>query len=276
MRKISKKRLIMYIFVVAYCIIIIYPLVWVFSNSLKTEKEMLSEPFSLPSDPDWANYSEAWERGNLGTCIGNSAIVSLVSIVVMIAIAPLAAYSLARFEFLGRKFFFLLFLGGMIVPQMVLLLPLLTILKTVHLVDTYFALILPYVAFTLPLSILILRSFFVGMPRSLEDSAKIDGLSSFQVYWKIMFPLVIPALIAAVLLQFIFVWNEFLYALVFTKSPEIFTVQKGLMIFKGGYRLMWGPLNAGVIAVAIPPIALYIFLAKRIKKGMVVGLGTKA
>jgi len=271
-RRKKLKQLTIYIFLIVYSIIILYPILWSASNSLKTNREIYASPWSLPTQPRWQNYAEAWSGGKIGNCFKNSVIVTLFSIAIIAIIAPMAAYSLARLEFKGKKLIFYLFLGGMFIAPIAALVPLLILLRDLHLVDTYFGLIFPYIAYGLSLSILILRSFFVTLPRSLEDAARVDGLSPFKIYWKIMLPLALPALYTVIILQTIFVWNEFLFALVFLRSLDMFTLPRGLMAFRGTYVTMYGPLNAGIIIAALPPIILYIIFSDRIRKGMVIGL----
>jgi len=214
----------------------------------------------------------AWSGGKIGNCLKNSVIVTLLSIAIIAIIAPMAAYSLARLEFKAKRLIFYLFLGGMFIAAIAALVPLLILLRDLHLVDTYFALIFPYTAYGLSLSILILRSFFVTLPRSLEDAARVDGLSPFKTYWKIMLPLALPSLYTVIILQTIFVWNEFLFALVFIRSLDMFTLPRRLMAFKGTYVTMYRPLNAGIIIAALPPIILYIIFSDRIRKGIAIGL----
>ena len=265
-------RWMLYVFLIIYSIIIIYPIIWCVSNSLKTNREIFSSPWSLPTEPKWQNYTDAWSDGKIGICFKNSIIVTFLSVAIIAIIAPMAAYSLARLKFKGKKMIFYLFLGGMFIAPVSALIPLLILLKNLHLVNTYFALVFPYVAYGLPLSIFILRSFFVTLPRSLEDAARVDGLSPFKIYWKIMLPLALPALYTTIILQTIFIWNEFLFALVFLRSTGMFTLPRGLMTFRGTYVTMYGPLNAGIIITAILPIILYIIFSDRIRKGMTIGM----
>jgi len=266
------KRVMLYIFLIIYSTIILYPILWCASNSLKTNREIFASPWNLPTQPQWQNYTEAWSDGRISICFKNSIIVTFLSVAIIAIIAPMAAYSLARLEFKGKKLIFYLFLGGMFIAPISALVPLLILLKNLHLVNTYFGLVFPYVAYGLPLSIFILRSFFVTMPYSLEDAARVDGLSPFKIYWKIMLPLASPALYTAIILQTIFIWNEFLFALVFLRSPDMFTLPRGLMIFRGTYVTMYGPLNAGIIITAVLPIVIYIIFSDRIRKGMTIGM----
>ena len=266
------KLLILYVFLLVYCLAILYPIFWVTGNSLKTNREIFADPWGLPSNPRWENYIEAWTDGNLGNSFKNSLIVTIVSAGIIALVSPMAAYALARLNFRGNRSIFYLFLGGMFIAPISALVPLLILLRQLGLVDTYFALIFPYVAYGLPLSIFILWSFFVTMPRSLEEAARVDGLSPFQTYWRVMLPLASSALYTAVALQVIFIWNEFLFSLVFLRSPEMFTLPRALTTFRGTYVTMFGPLNAGIIIAALPPIILYSLFSDRIRKSMAISI----
>ncbi len=277
-RFILKRRLyqfLTHLLLILYSVIIIFPIIWVFLNSLKNNAEIFSSPFGIPDVARWVNYVSAWVDGNIGTAFFNSVAVTGSSVIVIAIIAPMAAYALARLNFSGKKYIFFMFLSGMFIAPVTGLVPLLKLLKNLNLVNTYPGLVLPYVAFALPLSIFIMRSFFIGISTAIEDSAIIDGASQWQIYSRIMFPLALPSVYTVLILQTVYIWNEFLFALVFLRTEEMFTLPRALASFMGSFVTEYGALNAAVIMAAIPTIFLYILFSTRIRRGMAVGFSSK-
>lgn len=265
------KRVLSYSFVVGFCAIILFPIALLFMNSLKTGTEVYSDPLSLPKSPVFSNYSDAWNWPNASIARGfiNSAIVVGISVVIIAVIAPMAGYSLSRLEFPGRSVFFYVFMSGMFVggPAIVAMYRL---MMNLGLVNTYWALIFPYVAGAMPFSILMMWSYFSTIPKAIEDSAKVDGLSTFQTYWKIMLPQAVPALFTIVILQVIWIWNEFLLGLVMLKTPEMFTLPLMLTRFAAGTTnyLYFGVFAAGIFISITPLIVIYAIFSDRIQRGM--------
>ncbi len=269
------QQFLIHFFLVLYSLIIVFPIFWVFLNSLKNNEEIFYSPFGLPEYARWVNYLSAWVDGNVGTAFFNSVIVTASSVLIIAIIAPMAAYALARLNFAGKKYIFFMFLSGMFIAPVTGLVPLLKLLKNLNLVNTYPGLVLPYVAFALPLSIFILRSFFIGISTAIEDSAIIDGASQWQIYSRIMFPLALPSVYTVLILQTVYIWNEFLFALVFLRTENMFTLPRALASFKGSFVAEYGALNAAVVMAAVPTILLYILFSTRIRRGMAVGFSSK-
>lgn len=265
------KRAISYIFLISFALAILIPLGLLFMNSLKTGLEVYEDPLALPQDPQWSNYPDAlnWPTFSIATGFKNSTIVVSITVLIIALIAPMAAYSLSRMEFRGRKFIFYFFMAGMFVggPAIVAML---SLMMGLGLVNTYWALILPYVAGAMPFSILLMWTYFGAIPRALEDSAKVDGLSPFQTYWKVMLPQAFPALFTIVILQVIWIWNEFLLGLVMLRTPDMFTMPLMLTKFAAGTTsyMYFGIFAAGVFISALPLIIMYIVFSERIKRGM--------
>ncbi len=269
------KRIALYAALILYAFFIIYPIFWVGVNSLKNNQEIFTRPWGLPADPKWGNYREAWTEGNIGGAFKNSVIVTATSVLAIALMAPMAGYALARLRFTGQKAIFYLFLSGMFIAPITGLIPLLKLLRNLSLVNSYWALILPNVAYGLPLSVFIVRSFFVGIPKSIEDATRVDGLSGWQTYWLIMLPMALPALYTVIILQTVYIWNEFLFALVFIRTPDLFTLPRALVTFKGTFITSFGPLNAAVILSAVPTIILYSIFSDKIRRGMSMGFSAK-
>lgn len=274
-RKQLLSRAALYAVLTLYAFIILYPIFWVGVNSLKDNQEIFTSPWGIPADPKWGNYREAWSEGRIGTAFKNSVIVTGASVAILALVAPMAGYALARLRFTGQKIIFYSLLSGMFIAPITGLIPLLKLLRDLALVNSYWALILPNVAYGLPLSVFIVRSFFVGIPRSIDDATRIDGLSRWQTYWIVMLPMALPAIYTVVILQTVYIWNEFLFALVFIRTPELFTLPRALVTFKGTFITSFGPLNAAVILSAIPTIIIYSIFSDRIRRGMSMGFSAK-
>jgi len=253
----------------------IYPLVWTLLTSLKTNQEVFANTWGLPSSFLWQNYVSAVQQGNLLTDLVNSVIITGGSIIILFFVAPMAAYVLGRSRFLGKRPIFYAVLAGMYITPQVALVPMYTLLSSLSLIDTYLGLILIYVASGLPYCIFISRLGFLSIPTSLEESGKVDGLSTLQRYWRIALPLAMPTVLIAMILEAIFIWNDFLFPLVFIRSSSLFTLQLGLYMFQGSFLIRYGLLAAGVIFTTVPLLVLYVIFSTRIKKGIAASLGLK-
>jgi ABC-type glycerol-3-phosphate transport system permease component len=253
----------------------VYPLLWAAFTSLKTREELFSNTWSLPNNPQWSNYAYAWSTGNMGTAFINSTMVTALSIVMLFVISPMAAYALGRAEYRGKGTILYLLLAGMYIAPQVAIVPLAVLLQNLNLMDSFLGLVMVYVASGLPYSIFISRLGFLSIPSSLEDAAKVDGLSTFQTYLRVALPLALPTVLIAMILEAIFVWNDFLFPLVFIISPDKNTLPLALFRFQGNYVIQYGPLAAGIMISTIPLLILYILFSERIKKGIAASIGVK-
>ena len=264
-------KIALYVFVIGYAIFMLYPLIWLGITSLKSNEEFYANKWGLPSDPLWGNYLEAWNIGQIGDYFLNSIFVTSVSVMSVILFGSLAAYIIARVQFKWNHFFLMFFLSGLVIPVPVILPSLFKLLEITRLLDTYGALIFPYIAFALPFTVFILHDFFKKLPRDLEEMAIIDGCSRFGIFWKIAFPLAKPAIATAIIYNSFLMWNEFLFALVFIKSKSLMTLPLGLMSFQGQYWVQYGVLASGLVIATIPVIIVYMVFGERIIAGMTAG-----
>lgn len=251
--------------------VMVFPLVWTVFSSLKTNRELFEDPWGPPSNPRLDNYERAWNFGGLGQAFVNSFIVSVGSVALIALIAPMAAFATTRLEFPLRRLINTLLLAGFFLAPHAVLIPLMVVMKSLGLIDSLLGLVIVNAAWNLSFSILLLRSFFVGVPRSLQDSARIDGLSDFDIYLRIMLPLSVPTILTVVIVNFISVWNNFLFAFIFLRSPDKFTLPIKLLTFTHGkYGSDYVAQNAAVIISSIPTILLYLAFSERIRKGIAV------
>ncbi|MEM3506962.1 MAG: carbohydrate ABC transporter permease [Candidatus Bathyarchaeia archaeon] len=262
------------IVLIVWALTILYPLLWTFFTSLKSNLELFQNTWGPPEVLRWSNYALALEAGNMATCFKNSLIVTAGSIFILFIISPMAAYALSKTGFWLEISLYIL-LAGMFIAPHIALVPMYILLKQFGIINTYLGLILLYVASGLPYCVFISRLGFLSIPKSLEESASIDGLSPFRIYLKICLPLALPTVLIAIILEAIFIWNDFLYPLVFIRSNEMATLPLGLVIFRGMYLIQYGPLAAGVVISMVPLLILYLLFSEKIKKGIAAGLGIK-
>ena len=249
-----------------------YPLFWMAATSLKTASEVEAGAWSLPSRLYTGNYREVFgiEEGNFARYYVNSAVVCGISVVTACLLAAAAAYGFARTQFRGKEALFLLLLGGMMIPIHVTLVPLYRLMDWVGLRGTVFALIGPYVAFALPVSIFILRVFFEALPRDMEDAARLDGCSAVGAFWRIALPLSAPALATVFIFNFVQMWNEFAFALTLAGGRST-TLPVGIWHVSGNFGSNIPAVTAGLTAGVLPGLIVYFFAQRHIVRGMTAG-----
>ncbi|MDO3413282.1 carbohydrate ABC transporter permease [Saccharibacillus sp. CPCC 101409] len=249
----------------------IVPLFWMVVNSFKTEQEYSSGPFSFPKVLQFENYAKAWEIANMNVYFFNSLIITFFSLAVTVLLGALAAYFLARFKFRLQKATYSLFVVGMLIPIHATLIPIFLIMQKIHLLDTYWSLILPYTAFHLSLTVLILEGFMRVLPKDLEESGVMDGAGVYRIFWSIIFPIARPALATVIILNFIYNWNEYLFALVLITSTELKTLPLGLANFVGVETASLTLQMAALTIALIPILIFYLLLQKQLVNGMTAG-----
>ncbi|WP_219835108.1 carbohydrate ABC transporter permease [Paenibacillus sp. R14(2021)] len=250
----------------------IYPLFWLIMYSLKTNEQILgSSFFSLPTWPQWGNYRDAYKSGHYLQYLGNSVLVTLVTLLCVIVLASMAAYAISRFKWKLAPIVSLIFLLGMMIPLQATLLPLLLIFKNLHLLDTRWALILPYIAFSTPIAVFIMSGFMKGIPAEIEESAFIDGASVYRIFRSIILPISVPPIMTVVILTFITIWNEYIMAATFISSEKLKTLPFGIYTFVSQYNVNYGAIGAFLVLGALPVLIIYFTLSEKITKGMVAG-----
>lgn len=261
-----------YVLLWAFALAIIYPLIWMALASLKTNAEMFVNAWALPQDPQWSNWSQAWELG-VGRYVLNSVIVTAGSIAGVVVVSAWAAYALSRFHFPLRNVVFVLIIGGMMLAPQVALIPLFRLLRGLQLYNTYGALIVLDVAFRVPFTVFLMRAYMLGLPLEVEESAYMDGATHWQIFWRIILPLSKPIIISAALLQALFSWNEFLFALTFIQDQTLKTLPVGLLDMQSRVLTNWPVLLSGLSISALPMIVLFISAQGRFVRGLAEGWG---
>lgn len=272
MIKLNRSQLaIAYVVLLLYSAITAVPLFVMVFNGFKDMREIFLEPFSVPWPLSFDNYIEAWTKGDFSTYMLNSVIISAVSVAAIVFISSMAAYVLARYTFPLRRFLHLYFLTGLVLPARLAIIPLFLLMRDLHLLDTRLSLVLVYTAAGLPFSIFLLVNFFRTIPVEIEESARMDGARPFQVYWHIMLPLLRPALATVAVFNFVTVWNDFFFPLIFIQSDSKATIPLGITNFFGEYAIQWDLLFAGLNIAVLPIIVLFILASRLFVSGMTQG-----
>jgi multiple sugar transport system permease protein len=270
------KQLVLAVGAVLIIIFSLAPVMWELLTSIKTNEAITADP--LVYFPSWSQYTlqHYWEllvQNQFYIYVFNSALVAIVSTVLCLCIGAPAAYALTRLHLPGERIILGVVLVVTLFPYILLFLGLLEIVRAVGLANNYLALIIPYTAINLPLTILTMRSFFQQMPRDLEDSAKIDGYSILGMLVKIILPLTLPALVTTGILAFIFAWNEYIFALTFITRETMKTIPVAAAQLAGTtlFDIPYGPLAAATITGTLPLIFLVLFFQRKIVQGLTAG-----
>lgn len=266
-------RPLQYLALACYLVFLGFPLLWLVSASVKSSAELNSLDVSLiPREWTFSNFTEALERQNLIGSATNSFIVAISTMVLTVLISMPAAYALARFRGKLRAVGTGWILLSQVFPTILLILPLFLILRTLLLNDTLFGLILVYVTFTMPFSLWMLQGYVAAIPRDLEEAGAMDGAGRLTVLRQIVFPLLMPGIVATAMFTFVAAWNEFFLALVLIQSPELMTLPLTLRNFIGvAGTVDLGPLAAGSVLATVPSLVVFGLLQKKLTGGLLAG-----
>ena len=264
-------RVLRFLFLGFFVVISIGPLIWIIMSSFKSNKEILSSAFALPSSFSLSGYKAALDMAPIFKFYGNSIIISVLSTLLNVVVVSMAAYVLARHKFKGSTFVTLLLSVSLLIPTAALLMPIYKIMTALGLFDTRTGLILVYAALGLPTSLFIFKSYFQSIPKELEEAACIDGAGFFRTFFVIVFPLAKPGLATGAILQFLTSWNEFMFALILTKSTSVRTLPLALNYFTSQFSFNYTAMFAALTMVILPSIIIYILLQEQITSSMVEG-----
>lgn len=251
-------------------VIVLYPLIWMFYTSFKEQWEIFQEPFALPTSLNMANYVEAWTRGNFGRYFFNSVFVTIPSVAGILLVSALAAYAFARMRFRGSTVLFYLILLGIMIPPQAIVIPAFLLVSRLGLINSFAALFLTYLSWC-PVGMFILHGFFKSLPEELLDAARVDGASSLRVFWQIALPLAKPALATVAIFYFVWVWNDFIYPLLYLQDDRMSTIPLGLMLFRGQYQTNWGLQAAALSIASFVPLLFYLLFQDKFVKGVTAG-----
>ena len=261
---------LIFLFLLLYFAAIAYPLFWMVINSFKTTAAIFNDSWGLPKEWLLSNYTTAWEQG-VSSYFMNSLIITAGTCLLTVLISSLCAYGLTRFQMKGGKFLLLFVSAGLMFSPQSSLIPLYELVQKLGIFDTYWALILTFTAYRIPLTVLLIRSFFLSIPKELEESAYLDGANSLQVFSRIFLPMSKPILFTGVILTAYYAWNEFLFSILFIQTEDVKPITSGLLVFKGALSTNWGVLMAGLVISAIPLIVIFLMMQKYFVRGLAEG-----
>ncbi len=262
--------ILVHLFLIILVLIIVLPMCWLFLNSLKTNQEMFRDSIALPAVPRFENWINAWNKG-LYNYFLSSLITSAMSIAGILLLSSLLAYGLTRLNLPGSGIFFIIVLGGMALSEQVALVPLFKMIQALGLYNTRLAVVLPYIAFRIPFTMFLLRSYFLGIPKELEEAAILDGATTLQIFYRIVLPISRPVLASAAIVNLNFVWNEFLFANIFLEDRKLMTIPLGLMTFQGDLKSDYVTMLAGILIASMPMVIMYLCMQKQFVRGLTSG-----
>jgi ABC-type glycerol-3-phosphate transport system permease component len=246
------------------------PVAWIVGLALRSGADVYSRSI-VPRSLRPENFGDAWNQFGMASLFLHSITVTTVAVVMTVTLSVLAAYGFARLRFRFSEVLFLLILLGLMIPPAALIIPLFVEIRTLGLYDNHIGLSLVYVAFGLPLSILVLRSFFAGIPRELLEAARIDGASERWIVWDVVVPLARAPIATVAIIQFLFCWNDFFLALVLLRDAGTYTLPVGIAQFIGQYSTPYELVAAAVVIAAIPVFILYLVLHRSFEQGVAEG-----
>ncbi|UCG00064.1 MAG: carbohydrate ABC transporter permease [Spirochaetaceae bacterium] len=232
---------------------------------------MINGFFALPRKIVFSNFKEAWVLGKINVYLVNSFRITIPTLILMLFFSSLTAYALARFNFKGNRLIYLIYVGGMLLPFQVLLLPVFRLNSALGIYNTHFGLIAFHTAFQLGFCTFVLRNYMMTVPTEILEAARIDGCSELRIYWRIMLPLTLPAMAALGTLEFTWIFNDYLWAIVLLRTSDLFPVNAGLAVLQGTWTMDWAVVVAGALLAAIPTIIVFIFLQRYFIEGLTLG-----
>ncbi len=267
------KKLLNALGLTLFALTILVPLIWVLLTSVKSTPEIFSSPWTMPKEMQWGNYANAWSKEGIGPAFKNTALVTAATLLLLIPVGAMAAYIFAKYPFRGSKTLFGIFLGGMMFPNFLIVIPLYFLLNSMGMLDTLTGLTVAYVAYSLSFTIFVLTGFFQALPNELAEAAQLDGCGHFSTFSRIMLPLAKPGLIVVGIFNAIGLWNEYPLARVLVISNENRTLPLSIadLAMAQQYAADWGALFAGLVIVMLPVLAVYWMFRDKIHETMLAG-----
>lgn len=265
-KNLSVKKIILYFFLILGAFISVMPFMWLVTTSLKPPGKIFSAPLLIPTNFYFKNYIEAWQSVPFARYILNSMIMSSGIVFFQTLFSAMAGYAFARLKFKFRDALFIIFLITMMIPEPVKIIPNFLIIKNLGWYDTYTALIVPRAVSVF--AIFLFRQFFLSIPSSLEEAARIEGAGLFRIFFQIILPISKPVIVTNILFSFLFSWNDFLWPLIVTDSEKMRTIQVGLSYFQGRYGIRWELLSAATIFAILPSLIVFLMAQKYFIEGI--------
>jgi multiple sugar transport system permease protein len=268
----SPWRVLIFIVLVLATILWLVPILTALVTSIRTFEDILYRGFiSWPEEITLRNFRVAWERGGLRHYLPNSFIITIPSLFLTLLFSSLNAYALARFNFRGNQVIFLTFVGGMLLPFQVLMLPVFRLTDVLGLYDTYWGLIFFHTAFQLGFCTFMLRNYMRTVPGEILEAARIDGCSEIRIWWQIMLPLTLPAIAAVATLEFTWIFNDYLWSIILLRSDRLKPITAGLASLQGQFVTDWPVIVAGALIGTLPTLLVFLFLQRYFIEGLTLG-----
>ena len=264
-------RILLYFFLIGFAFLTLYPLFWLLISSFKSNQEILLNSLALPTTLRFDNYTEAWSLAKMGLFARNSVIYSASATVFTVLLSVSAGYGLGKFKYKVSGLIYSILLLGLVIPIHATLIPLFLLLKTIRLLNTMVAVILPYIAFAMPLGTFLAATYIRDIPDELEESAVIDGCGYLKIYWNIILPIARPVMMTITIITFLNNWNEFIFVFLFTSSVALRSLSVGLLMFAGPYTTNYAMQFAAMVIASLPMVLMYLVFRKPMVKGMVAG-----
>jgi raffinose/stachyose/melibiose transport system permease protein len=265
-------RVFMWTFLLCLVVVVVYPLTWMVLNGFKTNAELFGNPFALPMQWGWENYSDAWNRG-VSNYLTTSILVTVTSTIATVFISAWAAYGLTRVEIPFSRTWATVILGGLMLAPTVALVPLVKMFQGMGLYNTFWALLILYTAFRIPFTTFLIRAYMIDLPREVDEAAEVDGASRWTAFWRIILPMCRPIIISVVILHILFAWNEYLFAMVFTSGTDVQTLPVGLTSLMSKHGTDYPVVFAGMVIAALPVVILFFVCQRYFVKGLADGIG---
>ena len=270
---ISVSRILIRTVLIGYSIMVVFPILWMVLTSLKSSKEIISSPWTLPETPQFVNFVNAWNKGHIGQYFLNSLLIVSITLVILTLLSTATAYVLARFKFKGSSLIENSYMAAMLLPAIVAITPIFLQMRDLQLINNRFGLIVILVFALMPFSVFLMIGFFKSIPREYEEAAWIDGCSYFQTFFYIALPMARNGLVTLLIFNFIYAWNDYTFALILMTEDSKKTLQLGLANLAEVQKFStdWGALFAGLVLVTIPIIIIYLIFQEKATEGLASG-----
>ena len=273
-KKIKFGNILFIVFMVVVTLLWLLPVIAAGITSIRTMDDISQNGmWTFPEVLTFSNFPTAWESANVSKYLLNSFIITMPSLIGMLFLSSLGAYALARFKFKGNMLIYFIFVAGTMLPFQILLLPVFRLTNELGLYDTYASMILIHTAFQMGFCTFVLRNFMRTIPNDILDAARVDGCNEFRIYWQIMLPLTMPSLAALATLEFTWVFNDYLWAIILLRSDTLKPVTAGLATLQGQYTTDWPLITAGALLATVPTLFIFIFLQRYFIQGLTMGSG---
>ena len=265
---------LLFLFMLVLTIIWLLPFFSALLTSVRTQDEISLNGFwRIPDTLTFENFTEAWDRGHVSRYLGNSFLITLPSLAATLFLSSLAAFALARYRFRGSTLLYFMFVAGTMLPFQILLLPVFRLSNSLGIYNTHWSLIIIHTAFQMAFCTFVLRNFMRTVPTDILDAARVDGCSEFRIYWQIMLPISLPSLAALATLEFTWIFNDYLWAIILIQNDSLKPVTAGLATLQGQFTTNWPVITAGSLIAIVPTVIVFAFLQRYFIQGLTLGSG---